>query len=59
MQHPDEGMIHTWLDGEFSAEEAAALEAQTNASPTAATTATFMRKSPRQKRKEILDRLRA
>ena len=26
MQHPDEGMIHTWLDGELSAEEAAALE---------------------------------
>jgi putative zinc finger protein len=27
MQHPDEGMIHTWLDGELSAEDAAALEA--------------------------------
>ncbi len=27
MQHPDEGMIHTWLDGELSAEEAAPLEA--------------------------------
>lgn len=27
MQHPDEGMIHTWLDGELPAEEAAALEA--------------------------------
>ncbi len=27
MQHPDEGMIHTWLDGELLAEEAAALEA--------------------------------
>jgi hypothetical protein len=27
MQHPDEGMIHTWLDGELSAKEAAALEA--------------------------------
>ena len=26
MQHPDEGMIHTWLDGELPAEEAAALE---------------------------------
>jgi len=27
MQHPDEGMIHTWLDGELSQEEATALEA--------------------------------
>lgn len=27
MQHPDEGMIHTWLDGELSQEEAATLEA--------------------------------
>ncbi len=27
MQHPDEGMIHTWLDGELPAEETAALEA--------------------------------
>jgi hypothetical protein len=27
MQHPDEGMIHTWLDGELPAEEAAALGA--------------------------------
>jgi hypothetical protein len=27
MQHLDEGMIHTWLDGELPAEEAAALEA--------------------------------
>lgn len=27
MQHPDEGMIHTWLDGELPADEAAALEA--------------------------------
>jgi hypothetical protein len=27
MRHPDEGMIHTWLDGELPAEEAAALEA--------------------------------
>lgn len=26
MQHPDEGMIHTWLDGELPAEESAALE---------------------------------
>ena len=26
MQHPDEGMIHTWLDGELPVEEAAALE---------------------------------
>lgn len=27
MQHPDEGMIHTWLDGELSSEEAMAFEA--------------------------------
>ena len=27
MQHPDEGVIHTWLDGELPAEEAAAIEA--------------------------------
>jgi hypothetical protein len=27
MQHPDEGMIHTWLDAELSQEEATALEA--------------------------------
>ena len=27
MQHPDEGVIHTWLDGELPAEKAAALEA--------------------------------
>jgi hypothetical protein len=27
MQHPDEGMIHTWLDGELSQEDASALEA--------------------------------
>lgn len=27
MQHPDEGMIHTWLDGQLPADEAAALEA--------------------------------
>ena len=27
MQHPDEGVIHTWLDGELPVEEAAALEA--------------------------------
>jgi len=26
MQHPDEGMIHTWLDGELSPEESAALQ---------------------------------
>jgi Putative zinc-finger len=26
MQHPDEGKIHTWLDGELPAEEAVALE---------------------------------
>ncbi len=29
MQHPDEGTIHTWLDGELSAEDAAAFEAHT------------------------------
>lgn len=27
MQHPDEGTIHTWLDGELKADEAAAVEA--------------------------------
>lgn len=27
MQHPDEGMIHTWLDGQLPPDEAAALEA--------------------------------
>ena len=27
MQHPDEGLIHTWLDGELPAEEASSLEA--------------------------------
>lgn len=27
MQHPEEGVIHAWLDGELSAEDAAALEA--------------------------------
>ena len=27
MQHPDEGVIHTWLDGELPAGEASALEA--------------------------------
>ena len=27
MQHPDEGTIHAWLDGELSPEESAALEA--------------------------------
>ena len=27
MQHPEEGIIHAWLDGELPAEEAAALEA--------------------------------
>src|SRR5215208_4805595 len=26
MQHPDEGTIHAWIDGELSADEAAALE---------------------------------
>ena len=26
MQHPDEGTIHTWLDGELAAEDAAAFE---------------------------------
>jgi len=26
MQHPDEGMIHSWLDGALSAEEAAGME---------------------------------
>lgn len=27
MQHPEEGLIHAWLDGELSADDAAALEA--------------------------------
>src|SRR5689334_2872788 len=27
MQHPDEGTIHAWLDGELGADEAQALEA--------------------------------
>ena len=27
MQHPDEGTIHTWLDGELSLDDAAELEA--------------------------------
>ena len=27
MQHPDEGTIHAWLDGQLSAEESAAIEA--------------------------------
>ena len=27
MQHPDEGTIHAWIDGELSADDAAALEA--------------------------------
>lgn len=27
MQHPDEGMIHTWLDGELAPDEASSLEA--------------------------------
>ena len=27
MQHPDEGMIHTWLDGELADQEASAIEA--------------------------------
>ena len=26
MQHPDEGMIHTWLDGELAPDEAASVE---------------------------------
>jgi hypothetical protein len=27
MQHPDEGMIHTWLDGELAPDDASSLEA--------------------------------
>ena len=27
MQHPDEGTIHAWIDGQLSADEGAALEA--------------------------------
>ena len=30
MQHPDEGTIHAWIDGELTAEESASLEAHLN-----------------------------
>jgi hypothetical protein len=33
MQHPDEGMIHSWLDGALSADEAARVEAHVNDCP--------------------------
>ena len=33
MQHPDEGLIHTWLDGELGADEAASLEAHVDGCP--------------------------
>ncbi len=33
MQHPDEGMIHTWLDGELSVEDAADIEAHASECP--------------------------
>jgi anti-sigma factor RsiW len=33
MQHPDEGTIHSWLDGALSADEAARVEAHVKACP--------------------------
>jgi anti-sigma factor RsiW len=33
MQHPDEGMIHSWLDGALSADEAARVEAHVKDCP--------------------------
>jgi anti-sigma factor RsiW len=33
MQHPDEGMIHSWLDGALNADEAARVEAHVNDCP--------------------------
>ena len=33
MQHPDEGTIHAWLDGQLPPDEAAALEAHVSACP--------------------------
>ncbi|MGH7651383.1 MAG: zf-HC2 domain-containing protein [Gemmatimonadaceae bacterium] len=33
MQHPDEGTIHSWLDGALSPEEAARMEAHVNECP--------------------------
>jgi hypothetical protein len=33
MQHPDEGTIHSWLDGALSADEAARVEAHTKECP--------------------------
>jgi hypothetical protein len=33
MQHPDEGMIHSWLDGALSADEAARVEAHVKECP--------------------------
>jgi hypothetical protein len=33
MQHPDEGTIHAWLDGELSGDEAASLESHISACP--------------------------
>ena len=37
MQHPDEGMIHSWLDGALSAEEAAQVESHVASCETCAT----------------------
>jgi anti-sigma factor RsiW len=38
MQHPDEGTIHSWLDGALSAEEAARVEAHVKDCPECAAT---------------------
>lgn len=37
MQHPDEGMIHSWLDGALSAEEATRTESHVATCPSCAT----------------------
>lgn len=37
MQHPDEGMIHSWLDGALSAEEATQMESHVATCPSCAT----------------------
>jgi hypothetical protein len=38
MQHPDEGMIHSWLDGALSAEEAAGVESHVSGCASCAAT---------------------
>lgn len=37
MQHPDEGMIHSWLDGALNAEEATQMESHVATCPSCAT----------------------